>query len=143
MSDQRITINQSGDGPGWARDAIDEIVLCDSTLHFEMLSNCFAYLHVVTPTGELQANLYARPTTRAERRDILRCHGDRLVDHLSMLNPARWRFGHPRYVGWAVPIHRRPAATVAGWWEARRYAGAVLAVVVSEDTGAVPGEAGR
>lgn len=129
MTGQRVTYDVDADG--YNTESIDEIVL-DGRIHLEMLADTAAFLSVSTGDEERQFNVWAAPTTRVERRKRLRLDQDRLVDHLGSLLPWRWRTGHPRACLWSVPIHKRPAAAVRDWWEARRYAGVALTVTEEE-----------
>ena len=126
----RVTFNEPGDwlGPGFALGLVDEIVISDAAVHLEMLTDTYAYLRVQGRRRDVSAQIRARPTTRAERRQVLAHTDDRLRDHLQALLP-----DPGLHMIWSVPWYRRPAAAVRAWWAARRAAGAVLCVDVEED----------
>jgi hypothetical protein len=128
----RVTLNTAGNwlGPDYALGLVDEIVVSDALVHLEMMDDSSAYLAVYRcGDGEaVSARIHARPTTRAERQQVL-AHGDnRLYDHLASLIPQRWG-GRSM---WSIPWWRRPAAAVRDWRWARRAAGAVLEVRVED-----------
>lgn len=133
MSEDRVTYNEQGDwlGADYALGLVDEIVLSDATVHFEMSTENSGYLHVWSDRREVFARITARPATRQERRQILARSGDRLRDHLRSVLPALHR-RNMRTI-WSVPVWRRPASAVQSWWEARRYASVVLCVDVEYD----------
>lgn len=124
------------DADGFETERVDEIVLSGATLHLEMSSHTTGWMSIWTGyrtddgrDEEHRFVLRADPVTRAVRRERLKDGQDRLVDHLGCLLPWRWHPKHPRWVGWAIPVHRRPAAAVRDWWTARRYAGVALTVM--------------
>jgi hypothetical protein len=131
VSHDRVTFNEPGDwsGPDYALGLVDEIVLSNAVVHFEMLDDGCAYMIVRNGEREVLARFVARRTTRRERWQILAHSQDRLRDHARSLLPARWS-----RTWWSVPAWRRPAAVVREALVARRYAGAVLCVRVEEDT---------
>lgn len=106
--------------------AVDEIVLYGAAVHLEMLGHNNAYLQVGTATRWVHAVIYIRPVSWRDRRARLRADRDRLVDHLWSLLP--WSSTR-----WSIPVWRRPAEAAQAWWEARRYAAAVLVVRVDDD----------
>lgn len=109
----------------------DEIVVYDAIAHLEMTNGSAAYLHVQSPRRDVFARIYARPTTRQERRQILAKDGDRLRDHLRSVVPLLHR-RNMRTI-WSVPMWRRPWSAVQSWLEMRQQAGAVLCVRIEED----------
>lgn len=113
-------------------DTVDGFVLT-GRVRFKQLSHCGGYLAAYHEGGEGEDrfNVWAEPVSRAERARRLEAGQDRLIDHLGCLLPWRWRTSHPRWCGWAIPIHRRPAAAIRDWWTARCYAG--VALVVKEE----------
>lgn len=130
-SEDRITYNEIDDwtGPQYALGMVDEIVLSNSLIHFEMTTDTSGYLLVQGARRYVFVRLTARPATRVERRQILASNQERLRDHLAGLVP-RVLGGRTR---WILPWHRRPAAAVCGWWRDRRAAGAVFYAAVEED----------
>ena len=123
MSDDRVTYNQPDDwlGPDYAIGLVDEIVISDAAAHFEMTTANSGYLSVQSPSREVFARIYARPTTRRERRQILARDGDRLRDQLAACTP----WGRSRWIG---PVWGRPVSAVREWWSARQGCRAVLCV---------------
>lgn len=124
----RVTYNKPDDwlGPEFALGAVDEIVLTSADLHLEMLDDATAYLSVRAPHWQVEGRVCARPTTRAERRQVLKHGDDRLRDHLWSLLP--WSS-----TTWFVPVWRRPTSALRTWWAARTAARAVLDVRVEDD----------
>jgi len=86
-SEDRVTYNQPGNwlGPDYALDAIDEVVIHDAVVHFEMSSDTSGYLTVHSPSRYVFLRFHARPTTRTERRQILTTNQERLRDHVAAL----------------------------------------------------------
>lgn len=131
MTSDRVTFNEPGDwlGADYAIGLVDEVVVHDALAHFEMTTDTAAYLMVSGARRDVFVRIHARPTTRAERRQILACNDERLRDHLARLIP--------RALGgrtwWSIPVHRRPAAVVRGWRDDVRTARAVLIADVEED----------
>lgn len=128
MTDDRVLYNEPGNwlGADYAVGLVDEIVLSNATVHFEMTTDNSGYLHIRNDKRELFARVNARPTNREERRQVLARSDDRLRDHLRAVLPGSRSI-------WGIPVWRRPGAAVREWWEYRRYAGAVLCVTVDED----------
>lgn len=129
--EDRVTYNEPDNwsGPGYALGKVDEVVVYDAIVHFEMSSDTSGYLSIQSPRREVFVRFHARPTTRTERRQILATSQDRLLDHLNGLIPAR--FGGRTH--WIIPAHGRPSAAVKGWWRARRAAGAVFYAEIEID----------
>lgn len=131
MSGDRVTYNEPDNwlGPDYALGMVDEVVVHDALVHFEMLSDTSGYLMAQGTHRYVFVRFHARPTTRAERRQILASTDGRLRDHLCGLIP--------KALGgrslWIIPAHRRPAAVLRDWWSDRRAAGAVLYADVEED----------
>jgi hypothetical protein len=122
----RIDCYEPGDDPDWATDLVDDMVLNDVTVHVEMSTHASGYLHAWRPGRDVFLRLRARPTTRAERRQILARYDDRLRDHLRGVLP--WSGSI-----WSVPVWRRPWAAVSEWLDARAGARAVLCIEVEID----------
>lgn len=120
MTVDRIDVNtpDNWSGPAFALGAIDEIVRTQATVHLEAMSDNAAFLAIAKGGEEVRVWLHARPTTRAERRAMLRHDEDRLVDQVAQL----WR----RSVIWSVPWWRRPGSVWRSWRAAVRQSRAVL-----------------
>jgi hypothetical protein len=139
-SEDRVTFNDPNNwsGADYALDAVDEVVIHNATVHFEMTSDTSGYLTVHSPSRYVFLRFHARPTTRTERRQILTTNQERLRDHLAALIPNC--FGGRTY--WSAPWYRRPTSTVRSWRADRHMAGAVFYAVVEEDVPcSSPGEA--
>jgi hypothetical protein len=110
----RVLFNEPGNwlGPDFAVGLVDEVVASNATVRLEILGDHAAYMSVFSDRVNLSLNVFARPSTWRERRQILACDNDRLWDHVRSLNP--W---------W-----RRPWSAVSTWWGAVRAARAVLLV---------------
>jgi hypothetical protein len=133
VTEDRVTYNEPGDwlGADYALGLVDEIVLSDTTVHFEMSTEASGYLHMWNDRRQVFARVTARPTTREERRQILARSNDRLRDHLRSVVPALHRKN--LITIWAVPLWKRPASAVSSWWDARRYASVALCVDIEID----------
>jgi hypothetical protein len=120
----RVLFNEPGNwlGPDFAVGLVDEVVASNATVRLEMLGDHAAYMSVVSDRVNLSLNVFARPSTWRERRQILACDNDRLWDHVRSLNP--WSDVNV----WFVPWWRRPWSAVSAWWGAVRAARAVLLV---------------
>lgn len=131
MTEDRITYNEPGDwlGADYALGMVDEVVVHDALVHFEMSTDTSAYLIAQSPTRDVFVRFHARPTTRAERRQILASSQETLRDHLAALVP-RWLGGRSY---WSISWWRRPDAAVREWWGDRRAAGAVLYADCEQD----------
>lgn len=134
MTEDRIEYNEPRNwhGADFALGLVDEIVLSDVTVHFEMSTEASGYLHMWNDRRQVFARVTARPTTRAQRRQILARSNDRLRDHLRSVVPALHRKN--LITIWAVPLWKRPASAVSSWRDARRYASVVLCVDVEDDS---------
>jgi hypothetical protein len=131
LSEDRVTFNDEDQwlGPAYALGTVDELVLSEASAHFEMSSESSAYLSVTNGERDIFVRLYARPTTRAERRQILVHGGERLRDHLAALIPHQ--VGGRSW--WSMPWWQRPAAVVREWRACVHTAKAVLIVTCEID----------
>ncbi len=131
MTEDRVTYNEPDNwaGADYALGMVDEVVVHDALVHFEMSSDTSAYLIARSRTRDVFIRFHVRPTTRAERRQILVSSQATLRDHLAALIPT-WLGGRTY---WSVPWWRRPGAAVREWWEDRRAAGAVLYADCEQD----------
>lgn len=126
MSEDRVTLNdiENWSGADYALGLVDEVVVSDALVHFEMFSDTSAYLTARNCDREVFLRFHSRPTTRSERRQILASSQETLRDHLAELIPRR--LGGRTW--WSLPWYRRPDHTVRSWWAARAAAGAALTV---------------
>lgn len=122
---ERITVDDAPTplGLGASVDAIDEIVMRGMT-HFEMSSNCAAYMNLVRGDGDGRSRTFmvrfaARATTRAERRRLAYDYQDRFYDHLAALLPQRWTGREPSLWQDDLPWWRKVVAVLTSWAEAR------------------------
>lgn len=127
----RIQYNEPGDwlGPDYAIGLVDEIVATNTIVHLEMMNDSGAYLGIHRDDAYMKVTIYARPTTRTERRQILAKNDDRLRDQLNGLLP-NWAGGR-HY--WSIPWWQRAAAIIRHVREYRSAASAVLCVRIDEN----------
>lgn len=130
-TDDRVTYNDPDNwtGADYAIGAVDEVVVHDALVHFEMSSDTSAYLTARSRTRDVFLHIRVRPSTRGERRQILVSSRGTLRDHVAALIP-RWLGGRSY---WSIPWWQRPAAAVCGWWADRRAASAVLTADCEQD----------
>jgi hypothetical protein len=72
MSGDRVQLNtpETWTGPNYALDMVDEIVVTGGLTHFEMSDDSSGYLAIYRDGKTLFCRVYARPTTKEERREI-------------------------------------------------------------------------
>lgn len=120
MIGDRVLYDEPGSGS--ALGTVDELVLTEASAHFEMSTESSAYLSTRNDKRDVFLRLHARPTTWAERRQILARNEERLRDHLAALIPRR--VGGRSW--WSMPWWQRPAAVIREWRACVHMAKAVL-----------------